>query len=117
MKVYTEQELVDAVKRRENYIEIEGSLATGVLAIRASGAKAWLMVSALLIAALALSYAMRKPVVTLPLISQLGLGTGLVAIKLSYLAGNIGILNRIRSYSSVKQEKNYLSLMNRGGAK
>ncbi|RDX37983.1 hypothetical protein DZA51_01870 [Vibrio campbellii] len=117
MKVYTEQELVDAVKRGKNYIEIEGSLATGVLAIRASGAKAWLMVSVLLIAALALSYAMRKPVVTLLLISQLGLGAGLVAIKLSYLAGNIGILNRLRSYRSVKQGKSFLSLKSRSGMK
>ncbi len=110
MKIQTEQELADAVLRGDSHIEIEGSLVKGVLAIRASGAKAWLMVSTLLVAALAVSLAMRRPALTFPLVSGMGAGSASVAIKLCYAAGGIGILSVLREYQAMEQEKHYLKL-------
>ena len=122
MKVTTAAELGEALKDKEEYIEIEGDLVNKTIRIRATGKVAW----AIAIAAIGIAvYSIlavpvtRGASVTLnafvapAAVGVLGASVTTTAIGIAIAAGGIGALTTLRSYKEVSRTKSSLILKRR----
>lgn len=121
-KIRTEKELADAMKRGDEYIEIEGDLVNKVVKIRAVGKVSWA------VAIGAIGLAVYGAVVTLgsggaaapagaagfgvapAAIAVLGTGATYSAIAIAIAAGGVGVLTSLRGYVEVENSANKLVL-------
>ncbi|MFJ4118444.1 hypothetical protein ACIPV9_18735 [Pseudomonas psychrophila] len=119
VKVSTEKDLGDALKRKEDCIEITGDLVKKTIKIRATGNVAW----AIAIAAVGVAV---YGVIALPVtggtsaavsglvapaaIGVLGGAVTLSAISIAVAAGGIGALTSLRKYKEVSRTDNTLIL-------
>ena len=126
MTIKTEKELADALKRGDEFIEIEGNLKEKTLKIRAVGKVAW----AVAIAAIGVAvYATIATVgsagtatpVTAPVsaftlssaVAVLGGTTTYSALAIAVSAGGVGALTSLRNYKEISRENGKLILRKR----
>lgn len=110
MSITTEKELGEALKNRQDTLEIEGDLKTKVLRIKATGRVAWGLVFVLLAAAILIFLGTGG--VALPAsgvigggaVAVLGLPAAWSAVAIGVAAGGAYALNDLRAYSIVHQD-------------
>jgi hypothetical protein len=125
-KVRTEAELSDALKNKEETIEIEGDLANKTFKIRATGNVAWgVVIGAIAIAAYGAIVTVGTGGATAPAtatagfiaapvaVSILGGATTYSAIAIAVAAGGVGVLTTLRGYKQVSRSPNRLVLKRR----
>jgi len=116
VKVETEKELGESLKRGEDIIEIEGDLGKKVFRIKATGKVAWavcfsaLAVAIVLIVATPATVGVAAPVagvsyfVAVPVIvSTIGIPAATAAVAIAVAGGGVGILNKLRKYRLTKE--------------
>ena len=121
--VKTEKELGEALKREDEYIEIEGNLAEATVKIRAAGTVAWaIAIGAIGIAVYAAIATIGTggrgvPVTgtaafaaTPAAVGILGGAATYTAISVAVAAGGVGALTSLRSYKEVSRSPNKLIL-------
>ena len=111
--VSTAKELGEAIKQKEDTIEIVGNLATSTIRIRATGKIAW----GIAIAAIAIAiYGMiaAQPVsgfVAAPAaVGVLGVSATGTAMGIAVAAGGVGSLTSLREYKEISRSKDKLVL-------
>ena len=120
MKIRTEKELGEALKKGQEQREIEGDLAKKVIKIKVTGHVAW----AVAIGAIAISVAalIATPAtsgasnlahfVTAPAaVAILGVSTTSSAIAIAVATGGIGVLKKLRRYSLKKNFDGSITLI------
>ncbi|EDM65436.1 hypothetical protein PE36_09026 [Moritella sp. PE36] len=119
VKVYTEEELGEAIKNEEDTIEIEGSLKDKTIKIRATGNVAWaIAIGGIGIAVYAAIVAIPTGgtsgvvgIVAAPVaVGILGGAVTYTAIGVAIAAGGVGALTKLRSYKEVSRDSNTLIL-------
>ena len=119
MAITTEKELGQALKSKQDTIEIEGDLRRKIIRIKATGAIAWCVaIGAIAVAVVAILAApatggasAAPGVIAAPAaIGILGGATTASAISIAVAAGGIGALNTLRSYKIVENSGNRLVL-------
>lgn len=119
MKVRTEKELGEALKKDQSRIEIEGDLSKKVIKIKATGKVAWLVASgAIAVAVIAVlatpatggtsnvAHFVAAPVAA----ATLGVSVAGSAIAIAVASGGIGALNKLRKYSLEKNADGSITL-------
>lgn len=109
-KVTTEEELAEAIKQNESCIEIEGSLATKTLKIKAAGNVAWAVaIGSIAICFYAVVASIGTGGAALPAVSGaslaasgaavsvLGTASTISAISLAVSAGGLAVLKKLRN--------------------
>lgn len=128
-KVRTEKEFAEAIKRGDDTIEIEGSLADKTIRLRATGNVAWAVAIGAVGIAFYSAVTMKN---TLPgemaevryfkgtaavsgiaAVSVLGAEVTFTAIALAVAAGSVGVLSKIRGYREIVSEKGRVVLQRR----
>ena len=117
-RIHSEEELARAIKRGDDYIEIEGDLANKVIRIKGVGRVAWALCIAIIAAILysvigtTASGGAAAPITSAFIATSataavpiLGLSATIAAVKIAIAAGGIGVLNKIRKYSAEKHGK------------
>ncbi|WP_024870567.1 hypothetical protein [Tolumonas lignilytica] len=120
MPISNEDELVEKLKAKENYIEIEGDLAAKVIKIKVVGPVAWgVVLGSVAVGAGAVYMALTPspdpvtkgfmPVAgagaTGTVATILGIGGAASVAKMVKSAGSISILNDLRSYKVVSKSE------------
>lgn len=122
VKVRTEKDLGDALKRNEDCIEITGDLAKKTIKIRATGNVAWTIAIAAVgvavygVVALPVTGGASAAVSGLAAPAAVGILGGAVtlsAISIAVAAGGIGALTSLRKYKEVSRTGNSLILKRR----
>lgn len=124
--VKTEKELGEALKREDEYIEIEGNLAEATVKIRAAGTVAWaIAIGAIGIAVYAAIATIGTGGTATPVtgtaalaatpaaVAILGGAATYTAISVTVAAGGVGALTSLRSYKEVSRSHNKLILKKR----
>ena len=119
MTITSEKELGIALKENREYIEIEGSLASKCVKIKATGRVAWMIaIGAIAIAVVAIISAPATGgtsgavgfVAAPTAVGILGAGTTTSAIAIAVAAGGVGALNKLRKYKLEKKDDNRVIL-------
>ncbi|CAD6548634.1 hypothetical protein LMG27952_04760 [Paraburkholderia hiiakae] len=122
MAIGTNKDLADALKRGDDYIEVEGDLATKVVRIRATGKVAWaIAIAAIAIVVVATIAAIATggtsevaAVAAAPAaLAVLGGPTTYAAIAVAVAAGGVGALTSLREYKEVSHSNGLLILKKR----
>ena len=124
--VKTEKELGEALKREDEYIEIEGNLAEATVKIRAAGTVAWaIAIGAIGIAVYAAIATIGTGGTATPVtgtaalaatpaaVAILGGAATYTAISVAVAAGGVGALTSLRSYKEVSRSHHKLILKKR----
>lgn len=129
-KVRTEKELAEAIKRGDDTIEIEGSLADKTIRLRATGNVAWAVAIGAVGIAFYSSVTMKNTppgeiaevkyfkggtaaVSGIAAVSVLGAEVTFTAIALAIASGSVGVLSKIRGYREIVSEKGRVVLQRR----
>ena len=118
VKVLTEDDLRDAIKRRDDTIEIEGNLATRVIRIKATGRVAWAVaIGAIGLGFIALVATRATGRVSTPVagitaagfaapVAAASLGTegAAAALSLAVVSGGVGVLTSLYSHYRITEK-------------
>lgn len=121
-KVSTEKELGDALRRKEDMIEITGDLAKKSIKLRATGNIAWAI--ALTAIGIAIYSVAAAPVsggttaavsaIAAPAaVGVLGAATTYSAIAIAIAAGGVGALTSLRKYKEISRTSSSITLKRR----
>ena len=122
VKVSTEKELGEALKRKEDMIEITGDLAKKSFKLRATGKVAWaIALTAISIAVYSVATAPVSGGATAAVsavaapaaIGILGGATTYSAIAIAIAAGGVGALTSLRKYKEISRTSSSLTLKRR----
>lgn len=119
MKVRTEKELGEALKKNQDRIEIEGDLSKKVIKIKATGKVAWAIACGAIVVAVvavlatpATGGASNVAHLAVAPVAAASLGVSVTgsAIAIAVAAGGVGALNKLRGYSLEKNTDGSVTL-------
>ncbi len=116
LAIRDEKELGEALKKKQDTIEIEGDLARKVIRIKATGKVAWVIALGGIGLALAVfmstggTGAPVSAAMGLTAVSTLGIGAATSAVAIAAAAGGVAALNTLRSYRIVEHKGDKLVL-------
>lgn len=116
MAITNEKELGQALKNEQDTIEIEGSMVTKVVKIKATGKVAWAIafgaigVAVLITMGSGGTAAPAGGAVGIAAVSVLGLPVAISAVSIAVAAGSVGALNSLRKYKIISNNGGKLVL-------
>jgi hypothetical protein len=116
MSIRTEEELADAINNGEDTIEIKGDLKDKTLKIKATGKVAWVIaigaigIAVTILIATGGTGAPASGIIGVGAVSVLGLPAAISAVTIALAAGEVGVLNKLRSYKIIENDGNKLVL-------